>query len=46
MMGVFVDLSVVLDDHEQLQGCLAILGLLHLVVSFVVLPPKPIPCGG
>ena len=43
MMDAFVDLSVVFDNYEQLQGCLAILGLLHLVISLVVLPCKPIP---
>ena len=46
MMGVFVNSSMVLDNHEQLQGCLAILGLFHFGVSLVVLLPEPIPCGG
>ena len=45
-MSVFVDLSVVFDNHEQLQGHLAIFGLFHLAVSLVVLLGKPIPCGG
>ena len=44
MMSVFVNLSVVLDNHKQLQGCLAIFGLLHLVISLVVLSRKPISC--
>ena len=46
LMGAFVDLSMILDNYEQLQGCLAILGLLHLVISLVVLLRKPIPCKG
>ena len=33
MMGAFVNLSVVLDNHEQLQDSLTILGLLHLIIS-------------
>ena len=43
MMSVVIDLSVVFNNHEQLQDCLTILGLLHLVVSLVVLLRKPIP---
>ena len=46
MMGVFVNLSMVFDNHEQLQGCLAIFRLLHLDVSLVVLLREPILCGG
>ena len=45
-MGAFVNLSVVLDNHKQFQGCLAIFGLLHLGVSLVVLLIKPIPRKG
>ena len=44
-MGAFVDFSVVLDNHEQLQGRLAILGLLCLGISSIVLPREPIPPG-
>ena len=46
VMGVFVNLSMVLDNHEQLQGCLAIFGLSHLGISSIVLLRKPIFYGG
>ena len=46
MIGAFVNLSVVFDNHEQLQDCLAIFGLFHLVVSLVMFSRKPISCGG
>ena len=46
MMSVFINLSVVFDNHEQLQDYLPILGLSHLVISLIVLPRKPIPCEG
>ena len=45
MMGVFVNLCVVFDNHEQLQDCLAIFGLPCLYVSSIVLLRKPIFCG-
>ena len=45
-MGAFIELSVVLGNHEQHQGCLAIQGLLCLIVSSIVLLRKPVPCGG
>ena len=44
MISTFVNLSVVLNNYEQLQGCLAIFGLLHFVVSLIVLSYKTIPC--
>ena len=46
MMSVFVNLSVVFDNHEQFQSCLAILGLPCLSVSLIVLLRKPVFCGG
>ena len=45
-MDTFANLSVIFDNHKQFQGHLAILRLLHLVVSLVVLLRKPILCGG
>ena len=35
IMGAFVNLSVILDNHKQLQGCLAIFGF--LVLAFLQL---------
>ena len=46
MISVFVNLSVILDNHEQFQGCLAIFGLPHLGISSIVLLRKPILCEG
>ena len=46
MMGVFVNLPVVFDDHEQLQGCLAIFGLSCLGVSSIVFLRRLILCRG
>ena len=46
MIGAFVNLSMVFDNHKQLQGCLAIFGLSCLGVFSIVLLRKPIFCKG
>ena len=45
MIDALVNLSVVLDNQEQLQGRLAIFGLPCLSISSIVLLRKPIFCG-
>ena len=44
MMSVFVNLSVVLNNHEQFQDCLTILELPCLGISSIVLLRKLIFC--
>ena len=46
MMGAFINLSVILDNHKQFQGRLVIFKLSCLGVSSIVLLRKPIFCGG
>ena len=41
MMNAFVNLSMVFNDHEQFQGCLAIFGLFCLGIFSIMLPRKP-----
>ena len=46
MIGAFINFSVVFDNHEQLQDCLAILGLPCLGIFSIMLLRKPVPHEG